>query len=227
MYGLTVGELAMLINEEGLNRGQKGKEPALKCKLTEVPMEGWKRNMTYIDTRLPWVLPSPNIPYPQSAIDYPSAGICGEFNDYLNIGVGYTLPFETFAAEWVDADKLKAKLDSYNIPGVSFRTIHYKPISGPWQGKLLHGVQYSYTDYAKATLTTTQFYVMQAVGELYPEKNPFKISAGRNNMFDLVCGTDYVRIEFGRRQKVQDILSYWMKDVEDFKTLSKKYYLYY
>lgn len=227
VYGLTVGELAMLINEEGLNRGQKGNEPALKCKLTVVPMEGWKRNMTYIDTRLPWVLPSPNIPYPQSAIDYPSAGICGEFNDYLNIGVGYTLPFETFAAEWVDADKLKAKLDSYNIPGVSFRTIHYKPISGPWQGKLLHGVQYSYTDYAKATLTTTQFYVMQAVGELYPEKNPFKISAGRNNMFDLVCGTDYVRIEFGRRQKVQDILSYWMKDVEDFKTLSKKYYLYY
>lgn len=226
VYGLTVGELAMLINEEGLNRGQKGNEPALKCKLTVIPMEGWKRNMTYMDTRLPWVLPSPNIPYPQSAIDYPSSGICGEFNNYLNIGVGYTLPFETFAAEWVDADLLKAKLDSYSIPGVSFRTIHYKPISGPWQGKLLHGVQYSYTDYEAATLTMTQFYVMQAVGELYPDKNPFKVSPGRNNMFDLVCGTDYVRIEFGKRQKVEDILSYWMKDVEDFKALSKNYLIY-
>ena len=226
VYGLTVGELAMLINEEGLNRGQKGNEPALKCKLTVIPMEGWKRDMTYMDTRLPWVLPSPNIPYPQSAIDYPSSGICGEFNNYLNIGVGYTLPFETFAAEWVDADLLKAKLDSYSIPGVSFRTIHYKPISGPWQGKLLHGVQYSYTDYEAATLTMTQFYVMQAVGELYPDKNPFKVSPGRNNMFDLVCGTDYVRIEFGKRQKVEDILSYWMKDVEDFKALSKNYLIY-
>ena len=226
VYGLTVGELAMLINEEGLNRGQKGNEPALKCKLTVIPMEGWKRNMTYMDTRLPWVLPSPNIPYPQSAIDYPSSGICGEFNNYLNIGVGYTLPFETFAAEWVDADLLKAKLDSYSIPGVSFRTIHYKPISGPWQGKLLHGVQYSYTDYEAATLTMTQFYVMQAVGELYPDKNPFKVSPGRNNMFDLVCGTDYVRIEFGKRQKVEDILSYWMKDVKDFKALSKNYLIY-
>lgn len=226
VYGLTVGELAMLINEEGLNRGQKGNEPALKCKLTVIPMEGWKRDMTYMDTRLPWVLPSPNIPYPQSAIDYPSSGICGEFNNYLNIGVGYTLPFETFAAEWVDADLLKAKLDSYSIPGVSFRTIHYKPISGPWQGKLLHGVQYSYTDYAAATLTMTQFYVMQAVGELYPDKNPFKVSPGRNNMFDLVCGTDYVRIEFGKRQKVEDILSYWMKDVKDFKALSKNYLIY-
>ena len=226
VYGLTVGELATLINEEGLNRGQKGNEPPLKCKLTVIPMEGWTRDMTYMDTRLPWILPSPNIPYPQSAIDYPSAGICGEFNDYLNIGVGYTLPFETFAAEWVDADLLKAKLEEYDIPGVSFRTIHYKPISGPWQGKLLHGVQYSYTDYRKATLTLTQFYVMQAVGELYPEKDPFKISLGRNNMFDLVCGTDYVRIEFGKRQKVQDILSYWMKDVEDFKAISKKYCIY-
>jgi uncharacterized protein YbbC (DUF1343 family) len=73
----------------------------------------------------------------------------------------------------------------------------------------------------------TQFYVMQAVGELYPEKNPFRISLGRNNMFDLVCGTDYVRVEFEKRQKVEDIRGYWMKDVEDFRTLSKKYYLYY
>ena len=97
-----------MINEEGLNRGEKGDQKPLKCELSVVPMEGWSRNMLYEDTKLPWVLPSPNIPYPQSAIDYPSAGICGEFNDYLNIGVGYTLPFETFAAEWVDADKLKA-----------------------------------------------------------------------------------------------------------------------
>ena len=125
VYGLTVGELAVLINEEGLNCGEQGKEAPLKCKLSVIPMEGWTRDMTFVDTGLPWVLPSPNIPYPQSAIGYPSSGLVGEFNNYLNIGVGYTIPFGTFAAEWLDAEALKAKLDSYDIPGTSFRTIYH------------------------------------------------------------------------------------------------------
>lgn len=66
IYGLTVGELAIMINEEGLNRGERGDEAPLKCRLSVIPMEGWHRNMLYQDTNLPWVLPSPNIPYPQS-----------------------------------------------------------------------------------------------------------------------------------------------------------------
>ena len=226
IYGLTVGELAMLINEEGLNCGEKGNEPPLKCKLSVIPMAGWRRAMRYPDTGLPWVLPSPNIPYPQSAVNYPSAGIAGEFQGYLNIGIGYTLPFEVFAAEWIDADALKRKLDSYALPGVAFRTIHFKPFSGSLAGKLIHGVQYHYTDFEAATCTLTQFYVMQAVNELYPEKNPFKLSAGRNSMFDKVCGTDYVRIQFGKRLKVEDILDRWCRDVDSFKKLSRKYYLY-
>ncbi len=225
VYGLTVGELAILINEEGLNRGEKGDEDPLSCKLTVIPMEGWHRNMTYSETGLPWILPSPNIPAVQSSIAYPSSGIAGEFQNFLNIGIGYTLPFEVFGAEWIDADALKDKLDSYAIPGVAFRTIHYKPFFGNCAGKLLHGVQYHYTDYEKAEITLTQFYVMQAVGELYPERNPF-VEAGRLRMFDIVCGTDYVRENFGKRLKVEDIKSYWEKDVEDFKKLSRKYYLY-
>lgn len=226
IYGLTVGELAILLNEEGLNCGEKGNDAPLKCKLSVIPMEGWHRNMLYPDTNLPWVLPSPNIPYPQSAVNYPSSGIAGEFQGYLNIGIGYTLPFEVFAAEWIDADALKARLDSYKIPGVAFRTIHFKPFSGSLQGKLIHGVQFHYTDYEAACCTLTQFYVMQAVNELYPDRNPFALSKGRNNMFDKVCGTDYVRTTFGKRLKVQDIADYWSKDVEAFKRLSKKYWLY-
>lgn len=227
VYGLTVGELAVLLNEEGLNCGQKGDEEPLKCRLTVIPMEGWHRNMVYQDTGLPWVLPSPNIPYPQTAIDYPSAGICGEFQGYLNVGIGYTLPFEVFAAEWIDADALKARLDSYNLPGVAFRTIHFKPFSGSLKGTLVHGVQFHYTDYEAASCTLTQFYVMQAVNELYPERNPFKISLSRTAMFDKVCGTDYVRITFGKRLKVEDIIDYWTKDVEPFRELSRKYWIYY
>ena len=222
VYGLTVGELANLINEEGLNCGVDGKEAPLKCRLTVIPMRGWERSMLYKDTGLPWILPSPNIPSEASAIGYPSAGIAGEFG-YLNIGVGYTIPFQTFAAPWIDADKLKEKLDSYNIPGTAFRTIHYKPISG--SSYMQHGVQFFYTDYESATISLTQFYVMQAVQELYPARNPYK-TLGKPRMLDIVCGTDYVRKEFEKRLKVEDIESWWMKDVEAFKELSKNYYLY-
>ncbi len=223
VYGLTVGELAGLINEEGLNRGQNGKEEHLKCKLNVIPMRGWRRWMQYRDTGLPWILPSPNIPSEESALGYPCAGICGEIG-HLNIGVGYTIPFQTFAATWIDADKLKERLDSYNIPGTAFRTIHYKPISGSLSGKLVHGVQFFFPDYEKATITLTQFYVMQAVQELFPGHNPFPLKSTR--MLDIVCGTDYVRTTFGKRLKVSDIVDFWNKDTEDFKTVSSKYYLY-
>ena len=223
LYGLTVGELAMLINEEGLNRGQKGNLEPLKCRLSVVPMRGWTRSMLFRDTGLPWILPSPNIPSIQSALCYAGAGIGGEFG-LVNIGVGYTIPFETFAEEWIDADALKARLDSYAIPGVAFRTIHYKPLSGRLAGKLLHGVQFFFTDYEAAPVTLIQFYVLQALNELYPEKNPYPLKSTR--MLDIVCGTDYVRMAFGRRMKVADIVDHWTKDTEHFRSLSEKYYLY-
>ena len=226
VYGLTVGELATLINEEGLNCGQKGDQPPVKCKLTVVPMEGWHRDMLYNDTGLPWVLPSPNIPYPESAICYPSAGICGEFSGYLNIGIGYTMPFGLFGAEWINADDLVVELQSYHLPGVDFRPIHYKPLYGGSKGKLLQGVQYYYTDYEAAYITLTQFYVMQAVYNLYG-KNPFELSLERTTMFDKVCGTDQIRKIFSKTMKVADILEKWTEDDASFKALSEKYYLYY
>jgi uncharacterized protein YbbC (DUF1343 family) len=125
----------------------------------------------------------------------------------------------------VDADKLKEKLDSYHVPGVAWRTIHYQPISGRLAGKLIHGVQYFYTDYEAATLTLTQFYVMQAVWELY-KKNPITASSDRLSMFNKVCGTDFVSKTFGQTMKVSDIADFWSADVPAFKALSEKYYIY-
>ena len=225
IYGLTVGEVAQMINEEGLNRGQKGNLDPLKCKLTVVPMKGWERDMLFEDTRLPWVLPSPNIPFKESAIHYASSGICGELYGFLNIGIGYTLPFQTFAAPWMDAVKLKTKLESYNIPGVSFRTIWYKPLSGSLKGQLVQGVQYFFTDYDVARITEIQFYVMQAVAELYPDKRAFEVISGYG-LFDKVCGSDFIRTEISKRYLFDDIKEYWRKDEAEFRALSQKYYLY-
>ena len=225
VYGLTVGELAVMINEEGLNRGQKGDQDPVKCKLTVVPMEGWTRDMLYEDTGLPWVLPSPNIPFKESPIYYASSGICGELYGFMNIGIGYTLPFQLFGALWLDPEKLKEKLKSYELPGISFRTIWYKPYFGSLSGKLVKGLQFFFTDYEKARLTDTQFYVMQAVAELYPDKKAFEVANGIG-LFDKVCGTDYVRKEFIKRYKVADIIEYWRKDEDKFRELSRQYHLY-
>ena len=225
VYGLTVGELAEMINEEGLNRGQKGNQEPVKCRLKVVPMEGWTRDMVYEDTGLPWVLPSPNIPFKDTPMYYAAAGVCGELYGFMNIGIGYTLPFQVFGALWLDPVKLKERLDSYNLPGISFRTIWFKPFSGSQKGELVKGLQYFFTDYEKARLTDTQFYVMQAVAELYPDKKAFEIISGYG-LFDKVCGTDYVRLEFAKRYKVADIQDYWRKDEDSFRTLSQKYHIY-
>ena len=225
IYGLTVGELAMLINEEGLNRGQLGDQAPSKCSLTVVPMEGWTRDMLYEDTGLPWVLPSPNIPFKDSPLYYVSSGICGELYGFLNIGVGYTLPFQVFGAPWIDPVALKEKLDSYRLPGVSFRTIYYTPISGSLKGQLTAGVQFFFTDYGKARLTELQFYVMQALAELYPDRKAFDEADGVG-LFDKVCGTDYVREVFSKGYNFADIKEYWRKDEKSFRELSQKYHLY-
>ena len=225
IYGLTVGELAVMINEEGLNRGQLGNQDPVKCKLTVIPMEGWERDMLYEDTGLPWVLPSPNIPFKDTPMYYSAAGICGELYGFMDIGIGYTLPFQVFGATWLDPDKLKARLESYDLPGISFRTIWYKPIAGSRKGELVMGLQYFFTDYENARVTETQFYVMQAVAELYPDKKAFEIISGYG-LFDKVCGTDYVRNEFSKRYKVADIKDYWRKDEASFRELSQQYHIY-
>ena len=225
VYGLTVGELAVLINEEGLNRGQKGDQDPVKCRLTVVPMEGWTRDMLYEDTGLPWVLPSPNIPFKESPMYYASSGIMGELYGFMNIGIGYTLPFQIFGALWLDPEKLKERLESYELPGISFRTIWYKPYFGSLAGKLVKGLQFFFTDYEKARLTDTQFYVMQAVAELYPDKKSFEVANGIG-LFDKVCGTDYVRKEFVKRYKVADVIEYWRKDEEEFREMSRQYHIY-
>ena len=225
VYGLTPAEVALLINAEGLNRGQKGDQAPANCKLSVIPMEGWTRDMVYEDTGLPWVLPSPNIPFKESPMYYAASGVCGELYGFMNIGIGYTLPFQVFGATWLDPVKLLKKMESYDLEGVSFRTIWFKPFSGSQKGELVGGLQFFFTDYEKARITEVQFYVMQAVAELYPDKKAFEIISGYG-LFDKVCGTDYVRTTFGKRYKVEDIIDYWRKDETSFRELSQKYHIY-
>ncbi len=219
VHGLTVGELAALLNEEGLL------ENKVKCKLTIVPMEGWTRDMYFEQTRLPWVLTSPHIPHKYSPFYYTISGILGELNGVLSIGVGYTIPFQTFATEWINGEELAKKMNSYNLEGVIFRPITYKPYYGFGKDKMLHGVEVYITDYNNVNLIPIQFYFAQAVNELYG-RNIISENEGRFDMFDKVLGTSKIRELFMQNLKVDDILPYLNKDIENFRTISKKYYLY-
>lgn len=227
LYGLTVGELAQMLNEEGMLKGEKGtNDTILKCNLTVVPMEGWSRDMVYTDTKLPWVLPSPHMPQAETSYYYPATGILGELG-YMSIGVGYTLPFQMVAAPWIDAAELADALNGLSLPGVIFRPLYVKPFYSVGQGENMGGVQIYFTDYAKAHLTSVQFYIMQEIAKLYPEHEVMaNANEGRFRMFDLVSGSNFIRETFTKTKQYKDIEAYWSKDVENFKEKSKKYHLY-
>lgn len=220
VYGLTPGELARYLNGEGMLPGGK------QTDLTVIPMQGWRRDMDFRATGMPWVLPSPHIPTPETAALYPLSGIMGEIG-YMNIGVGYTEPFKLFCASWVDADALARRLNALNLPGLLFRPIHIKPFYGFGKGENLQGVEVYVTDLQAAPLSLTQFYVMQELADMYPDHKPFETAdRGRFSMFDKVTGSKQIRRRFGKAYRVADIADYWNKDAEPFRAASSKYYLY-
>ncbi len=221
LYGLTPGELAKYLDGEGL-AGAKGK----KLNLTVIPMEGYTRDMDFRSTGMPWVLPSPHIPTPESAIYYPVTGILGELY-YMSIGVGYTEPFKLFCASWIEADKLAQRLNARNLPGLMFRPIHIKPFYSTDKDKNIQGVEVYVTDVDKAPLSLTQFYVMEELADMYPEHKVFEnCDKKRFDMFDKVCGSKEIRRRFAKNYKVADIEDYWNKDVEPFREASAKYRIY-
>lgn len=220
IYGLTCGELAKMLN------GERMLANGVQCKLTVIKMKGWKRKMTFADTGLPWIASSPHIPQALTAWYYPTTGIVGELG-YLSIGVGYTLPFQLFAASWIDAEELANAMNAQQMPGVTFRPIHLRPFYSTGKGEQLQGIQIHITNYKTVQLTPIQFVLMQEIARLYPEHSVMEhANQQRFSMFDKVCGSKQIRKRFMLRNQWSDIESYWNKDVKPFKILSKKYYLY-
>lgn len=221
VHGLTCGELALLLN------GEKMLANGVQCKLTVIPMKGWKRKMLFPETGLPWIASSPHIPHIESAFFYPVSGIIGELS-HVNIGVGYTMPFELVATSWMKKpEELSKNLNQLGLPGIKFRPIYYKPYYGASKDSLLAGVQIMIRDYSIAPLSLVQFYVVQEWHKLYPDRNIFaENKEDRLKMFDKVCGTDQVRKKFSERFLVEDILPLWTNDIEAFYKKAKPYFLY-
>jgi uncharacterized protein YbbC (DUF1343 family) len=189
-------------------------------------MKGWKRSMTWEKTGLEWVIASPHIPHKHSSYFYPVSGILGELG-YVSIGVGYTMPFEIVGAPWMNADSVSQALNQLNLSGIEFRPLHFKPFYATFKGEHCQGVQIHIVNYNQVKLSEIQFYIMQVLNKLYPTKAVFaNADTSRFSMFDKVSGSDQIRLKFAEQHKFEDIKQYWYKDVESYRILSKKYYLY-
>ena len=220
LYGLTCGELAQMLNGEGMLTN------SVQCKLTVVKMKNWKRKMNYAATGLQWIPSSPHIPQAVTAYYYPTSGILGELG-YMSIGVGYTIPFQMFAASWINAIQLADAMNAHHLSGVTFRPIYLKPFYSVGKGEQMQGVQMHITDYQAVQLTPIQFILIEEIARLYPEHSVMEhADTKRFGMFDKVSGSKQIRERLALHNRWTDVKSYWDKDVEAFKALSKKYYLY-
>ncbi|MYA44231.1 MAG: DUF1343 domain-containing protein [Gemmatimonadetes bacterium] len=133
-HGLTCGEMARWLNVER----------AIGCDLTVIPCESWRRDMSWDDTGLPWVMPSPNLPTPDSCVVYPGMVLVEGTN--MSEGRGTTRPFELFGAPWLDPVALVARLGLASLPGVAFRPCHFEPTFQKHAGALSGGAQLHVTD---------------------------------------------------------------------------------
>ena len=159
-HGLTTGELAALF------RSAFGIETDLRV----VPMSGWTRRMQFEDTRLPWVLPSPNMPTPETARVYPGGCLIEGTN--LSEGRGTTRPFELVGAPWLDATEFAEALaqagDSEGLDGVLFRAAWFRPTFQKHAGRTCGGVQVHLTDVVKAKTFATYLVLIREARRLAP-----------------------------------------------------------
>ncbi len=223
VYGLTCGELARMINGEGWIRRP--------CHLTVVPLRGWRRAMTWRDTGLPWIRPSPYMPNGDSPLHYVSTGILGEIGG-VNIGIGADRPFECIAAPWLDAKRTSQFFNDLRLPGINFAPTTYRPATGIFNGKTVQGVRVEFTDPAHAPLMAINFYALEGIKKLAgrdlfaeTERNsePF---CRPGNIFDKINGSDVIRKQLRAGQSAAAIVRSWRPDETAFRLLRQKYLLY-
>ncbi len=219
VYGMTCGELARMINGEGWIK--------TPCKLTVVPMKGWKRKMTWQDTGLPWVPTSPHVPNGESPMFQVATGMLGEIGG-VSIGIGYTLPFQCIAAPELDPHELAAILNGYGVPGVRFKAVTYKPYYAAFKDQVVGGVQLYFTEPAQAPLTAINFYALEALKRL-ANRDLFAdaVKAGKSfSMFDKVNGTDATRKALQAGVAASEIIKDWEPGERSFRLKRKPYLLY-
>ncbi len=218
LHGLTVGELAKLLN------GEKYLSGGVQCNLTVVPMQNWQRDMTWEQTGLRWIAPSPHIPFARTALYYAATGQAGELSA-LSIGVGTALPFEYAGAPGMNAKAYAAELSQRNLSGVQFTPAAWTPEHGVYTGKRCAGVHIEFTDIRGVELCRLNFELMDAARKVMPNLR-FFTDGEQTRMFDLVNGTDEARQAFAQGKSASQIWQQWNKAASAFRIRRRPYLLY-
>ncbi|PYN98061.1 MAG: DUF1343 domain-containing protein [Candidatus Rokuibacteriota bacterium] len=206
--GLTLGEVARYLNEHH----------RLGCRLTVVPMRGWRRAMLWEDTDLPWVSPSPNMPATSTARVYPGGCLIEGTN--LSEGRGTTRPFEWIGAPYLDAHRYAARLERLKLPGVTFRPVRFIPTFHKWAGRLCGGVQLHVTDVERFKPYLTSIGLIAAARAEAPrgfswKRPPYEFERTKLPI-DILFGTDTIRRAIERGATLPAIERSWARELDDF-----------
>lgn len=215
LHGMTVGELSQLLNTED----------HIGTRLTVVPMEGWHRSMTFADTGLPWVRPSPGIPHVTTALLYPALGPIGDTG--LSVGVLTATPFEVVGGTYIQPWRLRDALDRRRIPGVIFREIYWR--AEPWLevgGPEYAGVEVRVTDPRAYRPVDLMLQILDTVRRLYPREFRWGRRSGEGYVFDYDMGTDQVRRGLTAGVSPAQIEREWDPALARFRAIREKYLLY-
>jgi uncharacterized protein YbbC (DUF1343 family) len=208
-HGLTMGELALLFQRE---RG-------LAVSLRVVPMKGWRREMEFEDTGLPWVPPSPNMPTVDTAFVYPGGCLLEGTN--LSEGRGTTRPFELAGASWIDPWALARDLERERLPGVRFRPAYFTPTFQKHAGRLCGGVQVHVTDRRRFPAFLAYLLLIAHARRQDPvrfawREPPYEYEHVKRPL-DILCGTDRIRLALERSATPRRLVPSWRAELRRFR----------
>jgi uncharacterized protein YbbC (DUF1343 family) len=220
-HGMTVGEIARLCNEtEGVG-----------CELHVVEMQGWQRRQWYADTGLPWVMTSPNMPTPETALVYP--GMCLVEGTELSEARGTTRPFELVGAPFVsfaEANALCETLHAHRLPGVYFRPVVFTPTFHKFAHKRCGGLQIHVTEPRAYEAYKTGVAVLREWRARFPREfrwrtRPYEFVADKPAV-DLLCGSAEVRELIDAGAPLADIAATWQSAERAFRAQREPWLLY-
>jgi uncharacterized protein YbbC (DUF1343 family) len=217
-HGLTMGEMAGLFNDVF----------GLDCDLEIVTMNGWQRNMLWFETGLNWIMPSPNMPFPQTAVVYPGQVIWEGTN--LSEGRGTCRPFEIFGAPFFDTTAIKRSLNPKATRGCRLQPFTFRPTFHKWQGELCHGYMIHVVEPSVYRSYFTSLALLKAVIEIHRDrfewKEPPYEYEYKKKPIDLIMGNSSIRRELESEGCLSFMEEKWEKELEDFVQWRTPYLLY-
>jgi uncharacterized protein YbbC (DUF1343 family) len=217
-HAMTVGEIGMYLRDTF--------HPELDYRV--IAMQGWNRKMWFDQTRLPWAMPSPNMPTLDTALVYP--GMCLLEATNISEGRGTTRPFEIFGAPFVHPETLVGVLNEFKLPGVFFRPISFQPTFQKHAGLLCGGAQIHVLDRERFKPFKTGVAILKAIHNTYPRdfkwnQPPYEYEEV-NLPIEILAGSDHLRKDIEAWKDLDQMEQWWMDETKVFEKTRKKFLLY-